>query len=507
MRKRGRSRRDFLKTSGLAAAALWLPRHVPAESIPSSRSTASLHPGDDSGPADCTLHIKASPIEIAPRRIISAVTYNGQFPGPLLRFKEGRQVTVDVFNDSDTPEQLHWHGQKVSVDVDGAAEEGTPYISAHGMRRITFTPNPAGFRFYHAHNRAGANLAAGQYSGQVGPVYIEPAHDAGQYDREIFLVLKEFEPTFSQGGDMPQDFMSPAARNKELEQTGESAMKASLAKGMPHGYEVGYDAFTINGRMLGHGDPIRVKRGQRVLLHVLNGSATEIRSLALPGHSFEVVALDGNLVPNPAHVPVLWIGTAERVSAIVEMTHPGVWILGDLDDDDRRHGMGIVVEYAGATGKPQWVTPPHFRWSYARFAKPGAIAPSPDETFDMTFAKDNAADGGFNRWTINGVAFPVGEMEGGTVPSSFHLQQGKRYRLRMHNASDDVHPIHLHRHSFELTNLEGQATAGVLKDVVMLGGYQEAEIDFTADNPGLTLFHCHQQLHMDFGFMTLFDYL
>lgn len=41
----------------------------------------------------------------------------------------------------------------------------------------------------------------------------------------------------------------------------------------------------------------------------------------------------------------------------------------------------------------------------------------------------------------------------------------------------------------------------------MLGGYQEASVDFVADNPGLTLFHCHQQLHMDFGFMTLFDYI
>jgi FtsP/CotA-like multicopper oxidase with cupredoxin domain len=57
------------------------------------------------------LHIKTSPIEIAPNRIISATTYNGQFPGPLLRFKEGQQVLVDVFNDTDVPEQLHWHGQ------------------------------------------------------------------------------------------------------------------------------------------------------------------------------------------------------------------------------------------------------------------------------------------------------------------------------------------------------------------------------------------------------------
>ncbi|MGB7754043.1 MAG: multicopper oxidase domain-containing protein, partial [Candidatus Acidiferrales bacterium] len=292
------------------------------------------------------MHIKESPIEIAPKRIISAASYNGQFPGPLLRFKEGQQVTVDIYNDSDTPEQLHWHGQKVSTDVDGAAEEGTPYVPAHGKRRITFTPNPSGIRFYHTHNRAGANLCAGQYSGQVGPVYIEPKQEPGRYDREVFLVLKEFEPTFSRGGDMAQDFLSPASRNKELEETGESAMRVSLAKGIPHGYEVGYGSFTINGRMLGHGEPIRVKQGERVLFHVLNGSATEIRSLALPGHAFEVVALDGNAVPNPTQVPVLWIGTAERVSAVVEMNHPGVWIMGDLDNDDRRHGMGIVVEYA-----------------------------------------------------------------------------------------------------------------------------------------------------------------
>ena len=247
-----------------------------------------------------------------------------------------------------------------------------------------------------------------------------------------------------------------------------------------------------------------VKQGERVLFHVLNGSATEIRSLALPGHSFRVIALDGNRVPNPATVPVLWLGTAERVSAIVEMKHPGVWVLGDLDDEDRKRGMGIVVEYAGRTGKGQWIAPSKSKWNYGQFAKAGARATEPDQTFEMTFAKDNAAEEGFNRWTINGVAYP---MTGDSAPAAFHLTQGKRYRIRMKNESDDIHPIHLHRHSFELTNVEGKSMAGVMKDVMMLGGYQTAEVDFVADNPGLTLFHCHQQLHMDFGFMTLFDYV
>lgn len=490
-----------------AGAVLLSSVNVAAECGGPTRSSDSPA-SSESGSADYTLHIKTSPVEIAPNRIISATTYNGQFPGPLLRFKEGRQVTVDVFNDTDTPEQLHWHGQMVPPDVDGASEEGTPFIPAHGERQIVFTPRPAGFRFYHTHNRAGANLAAGQYSGEVGPVYIEPRHEPGRYDREVFLVLKEFEPTFSRGGDMAQNFLAPPTKVKALEEQGESAMKASLAKGMPHGYEVGYGAFTINGRMLGHGEPIRVKRGERVLFHILNGSATEIRSIALPGHSFQVVALDGNPVPNPVTVPVLWLGTAERVSASVEMKHPGVWIMGDLADDDRHHGMGIVVEYAGFKGKGQWIAPPplrlNSRWNYGLFAKPGAAAEPPDETFEMIFAKDNAAEEGFNRWTINGVAYPMSNQP---MPASFHLKQGKRYRIHMRNASDDIHPIHLHRHSFELTKLAGKPTAGILKDVVMLGGYQEAEIDFVADNPGLTLFHCHQQLHMDFGFMTLFDYV
>jgi hypothetical protein len=112
----------------------------------------------------------------------------------------------------------------------------------------------------------------------VGPVYIEPKDNPGRYDREVFLTLKEFQPTFSRGGDMDMTFLSPGATVTELKETGEHSMKASLAKGMPKGYEVGYDAFTINGRMLGHGDPIRVKQGERVLFHVLNGSAGEIRS-------------------------------------------------------------------------------------------------------------------------------------------------------------------------------------------------------------------------------------
>jgi FtsP/CotA-like multicopper oxidase with cupredoxin domain len=448
--------------------------------------------------ADYTLRIGTGLVELAPDHIVSTTLYNGQFPGPLLRFNEGQRITVDIHNDTDTPELVHWHGQMIPSDVDGAAEEGSPFVPAHGMRRIAFVPKPSGFRFYHTHVVAGGDLNRGTYTGQAGPVYIEPKNNPGAYDREVFLVMKEFAPAFSRGGDMAMDVLT-GAPVPALQKIGESADAEAQEK--TKGFEVGYELFSINGRMLGHGDPIRVKQGERVLFHVLNASATEIRSLALPGHVFSVVALDGNPVPTQAAVPVLWLGTAERISAIVEMKHPGVWVLGDLSDDDRGHGMGIVIEYAGYNGEPQWAKPEPFHWDYTQFGKANAEPTAPDETIEMTIVKRNAALGGFNQWTLNGEAF---SME--TMKPMITLHEGRRYRLKFRNASDDIHPLHLHRHSFELTRIGGKPTAGVIKDVVMLGGFQELEFDFVADNPGLTLFHCHQQLHMDFGFMALFNY-
>src|SRR5271168_4828638 len=60
--------------------------------------------------ADYTLRIATGLAELAPDHIISTTLYNGQFPGPLLHFEEGQRVTLDFFNDTDTPELLHPHG-------------------------------------------------------------------------------------------------------------------------------------------------------------------------------------------------------------------------------------------------------------------------------------------------------------------------------------------------------------------------------------------------------------
>jgi len=151
-------RRAMLGSAALMSLAGVLPRLARAEEAVSA------------GKADATLRIANGLVELAPDHIVSTALYNGQFPGPLLRFREGQPVVVDLYNDTDTPELVHWHGQMIPSEVDGAAEEGSPFVPAHGMRRISFTPKPSGFRYYHTHVVAGSDLNRGTYTGQAGPV-------------------------------------------------------------------------------------------------------------------------------------------------------------------------------------------------------------------------------------------------------------------------------------------------------------------------------------------------
>jgi FtsP/CotA-like multicopper oxidase with cupredoxin domain len=86
------------------------------------------------------------------------------------------------------------------------------------------------------------------------------------------------------------------------------------------------------------------------------------------------------------------------------------------------------------------------------------------------------------------------------------LKQGLRYNIVFHNRNDDDHPVHMHRHLFELVELNGRPTAGIVKDTLIMPAFGRSTVSMVADQPGLTLFHCHIQMHMDFGFKALLRY-
>jgi FtsP/CotA-like multicopper oxidase with cupredoxin domain len=431
----------------------------------SRSSQAGAPPGNPASP-DFQLDISELEWELSPKKKIRTTAYNGQIPGKLLRVTEGRPVTIEVSNHLDLPEIVHWHGQWIPSDVDGSMEEGTPMIAARDKVSVTFVPRPNGLHWYHTHTAAHRDLKKALYSGQYGVLLVEARENPGSYDQEQFLVLHDWEPYFVSSDDGSQ--------------------------------MVNYVAGSINGRMMGHDEPIRVHQGERILFHIVNASATEEHWLGLGGHQFQVIATDGHPVPTQAKVDLLRLGPAERISALVTMNAPGVWILGEARKDFRDAGMGTILEYADATGKPQAPPEAKLQWDYRALGDPAVATHRPDLTIPLVFTSKFEGHGALDRWMINGKSFPE------TDPIMLH--EGLRHRLVFDNRSTDDHPIHLHRHAFELVSIAGMPTSGVFKDVVVVEARTKVEVDLLANNPGNTLFHCHQQDHMDSGFMTLFRY-
>src|ERR1700688_5036542 len=238
------SRRSFFQQmaigSGLAVAGC-------------SRSTAPTSPSAaDTGPADVTLRIAPVLADIAKDHTISTVGYNGQVPGPVIRLHEGVPIVVDLFNDTDTPELVHWHGQIIPADVDGAAEENSLMVPANGHLRYRLTPQPAGARWVHSHTMAMSDLSRGSYTGQFGFVYVEPKSQPGSYDQEIFLATHEWEPFYTTAEEMEDEDITAEKKERKKQQD---------KNAKPNGWEIGYQRFTINGKALGYGDPVRVKEG------------------------------------------------------------------------------------------------------------------------------------------------------------------------------------------------------------------------------------------------------
>ena len=445
------TRRSFGQLSGLVGSYALLPQSVRADTS-----------------SDVSLEIALYTLEASPKHHFRTLAYNGQVPGPLFACARASNRARN-HNRSGDPEIVHWHGLFLPPEIDGAMEEGTPMIDPGASVRYAFKPDPSGFRWYHTHTFAGKNLTKAQYGGLHGFVMIEARDDPGAYDRDVFLALHDW------GG--------------QLQSSDDGSMNPV------------YEVSTINGKMLGFGEPVRVKQGDRVLMHLLNSSPTEVHWVALAGHTFQVVALDGNPVPQTHSVPMLRLAPAERVSAIVEMINPGVWILGDVRKHIQAAGMGIVVEYAGATGKPVW---------RQRIASIGTTVGSPPRRYEGSRWNDSDPDRAGIRFEVSGARERRAVDDQRQIVPAYGrtgIEDRTAYRLIMKNLSMDDHPMHLHRHTFEVPKVDGgrKGYVGCGKSV-LVPAKTTAEVEFLANHPGRTLFHCHQQDHMDRGFMMVFRY-
>lgn len=498
--ERSLSRREFLRLSGQAGLALGLGGRA---LLPVSGGAAErLGPGVV---REFHLDVREVRWELAPGKVIKAMAYNGQIPGPELRLKERERTRIVLKNSLPEPTTIHWHGVDVPNPMDGVPGITQKPVQPGETFIYEFEPSPSGTRWYHTHFQEHRQLDLGLYA----PLIIEPAEpNPFPFDHEYTLVLDDWAtgtgrplPSTREGtaggrggmGGMMGGMMRGGMGRMMEEMMGRGGM-------MGGGDEHPYDTMTINGKAYPATQPLKVQKGERVRLRLINASADHTHVIRLAGHRLKVTHTDGNPLMQAVEVDTVPIAPSERYDVQFVATRPGAWFLYCAEPGHAGAGEQVLVVYEGHEGaKPEAIVEGmagldlwHYRLGQGRQILPPASGQ--ERTYDLTLSGAMMSS---DVWTINGKQYP------NTDP--LHLRKGDRARVRFRNNSMEAHPMHLHGQSFRVLAVNGRRLATpIVKDSVDVEAHMgSVVIEFTAHNPGDWFFHCHKPMHMEGGMITL----
>ncbi len=411
-------------------------------------------------------------------------TYNGSVPGAQIRVKQGERVKIVFKNELPEPTAIHWHGYPVPNDQDGVPGVTMDAIKPGETFTYEFTATVPGTYWYHSHQKSAEQVDKGLY----GTLIVEPK-EGEQVDRDYTLVLDEW-------------------MSQQQASTTEQANHTNMHHGnspMMHDMSM-YDIFTINGKSGQAIEPLKVKKGEKVRLRLINAGYMS-HKLHLHGHSFKIVATDGQPLndPQPIKDELLNIAPGERYDIEFIADNPGEWLLechGDMKGTD---GMKVNIQYEGQTNKTDKTNaketlPVVDITTYGKY-KTGPF--TLDQTYDVEYTMDlgTAMDKNGMVFTINGKTYP------NTAP--INVKKGDIVKVKLVNSSPmDVHPMHLHGHFFQILSKNGKPVTGspLIKDSLNINPGEEYVVAFQADNPGNWMFHCHDLHHASAGMVTELKY-
>ena len=297
-----------------------------------------------------TIHLETREVtwELAPGRTIRAMAYNGRIPGPDIRVREGERVRVVLKNSLAEATTIHWHGVDVPNAMDGVPDLTQEPVAPGATFVYEFDARPAGTRWYHTHFREHRQMDLGL----AAPFIIEPAEkEPMTYDREVTLVLddwatgtgKSIPPTdagTAGGRGSVGGMMSGMMGGRRM---GEMMGGRGMGGMMGRNHEPAYDVMTINGKAYPATEPLRVKKGERVRLRIINASAEHTHVVRLAGHHLLVTHTDGNPLIAPVEVDALPLAPAERYDVVVIADRPGAWFLHCTQTGHAEAGEQMVV--------------------------------------------------------------------------------------------------------------------------------------------------------------------
>ncbi|WP_129977952.1 multicopper oxidase family protein [Rhodococcus sp. Q1] len=431
-------------------------------------------------------------------RIVSTWAYDDQVPGPLIRARAGDLLRVEVDNQLPVETSVHWHGLALSNDMDGVPGLTQDPIAAEGRFVYEFTVPHAGTYFYHSHS--GLQLDRGLY----GALIVDDPADPGAYEHEWIVVLDDWLDGTGRtpedvarelgigadtgNGDTTTGGMDHGAMDMGGMDIGEETMLSPLLGGAG---DVSYPHFLVGGRVPDDPMVLTAAPGQRARIRFVNAGADTAFRVALGGHRMTVTHTDGFPVV-PQDTDALLIGMGERFDVLVTLGD-GVFPLFAQAEGKTGYGQAVVRTAAGEL--PPQPRPDELdrRVLLGTDLAPRDHVRLAERDHDLYHSVDMGGTMSPYRWTLNGRAHPAS--------APLNVNQGQRVRMRMRNMSDMFHPMHLHGHTFALTD------TGLRKDTVTIGPMRTVEIEFDTDNPGRWALHCHNAYHQEAGMMTTVSYL
>jgi multicopper oxidase len=409
-------------------------------------------------------------VEVGPGHVYRTWLYNGQFPGPEIRAREGELLSVKLENRLPEGTTVHWHGVPLANPMDGVPYITQDPVASGDSFLYEFPATPAGTYFYHSH--MGLQLDRGV----LGPLVIEETTPHVSYDREYTILLDDLLE-----GD-------PSTASDQMHR----GMRGRM--GDPSKPE--YSALLINGRTPADPPVFEVRRNERVRLRLINAASATSFRVTLTEHQLTVVHADGRPVV-PVTVDAITLGMGERYDVIVEADNPGSWLLAATSLDGTPAPARATLRYAGTSqNSAQSLGEPPTIWEGRTLRLSDLV--SVESNGEVTGGADRhlnlVLSGGMmsSAWTINGQAYPDA--------APLNIQEGERVQVAMQNMSMIDHPMHLHGHFFRVGN--------ALKDTVVVPAHMGRVVfEFIADNPGDWFFHCHNLYHMEMGMARVFRYV
>jgi FtsP/CotA-like multicopper oxidase with cupredoxin domain len=429
-------------------------------------------------------------------RAVKAFSIVGPNGASGLIAREGDRFSGSLLNASSEPLQMHWHGQvRAPFDQDRARPEGGALaIGQSDQHDFELTP---GTHWMHAHTLSEQLLLAApmvtreKAAGELQEVVIMLHDFAFRTPQDI---LAELGGTNAHGGPM-------TGRGMGMPMQPGSGMTHSMLghggghmMGMVHANDVRYDAFLANDRTLADPEVVKVDKGARVRLRIINGGTATAFFITTPGASSECVAVDGS--PCQSVVAQTYpLAQGQRIDLIVTIPAVGGAFPVLAQVEGERSVTGVVLATPGSSikklasiaDKPQSMVDAGFE------GRLRAVDPLPPRRADRSFMVMLGEEPGY-RWTINGRTH--GEHE------PFTVRQGERVEMTFMNPTSMMHPMHLHGHHVQIVNIGGRLLAGALRDTVIVPPHLPIKVAFDASNKGAWFLHCHHLYHMATGMMT-----